>query len=189
MESVVINGMRTPGKQLMTVMFIYTGGDLLAEKMSALINDFTHGDTRVSYRFFLLSFFGFCRTAGVGPLAFFICSVVLPSLDSVSSCCENTGSSDHPLISPELRVSGSIRRVLAECGSGRSKCCSLEALDGITVKPFSLCCPPLHLPHVSCTVSERANQSSATAERRHASLQDKMTTHCRGVISASDDGA
>lgn len=35
-----------------------------------------------------------------------------------------------------------------------------------------------------------ANDSSATAERRHGSVQDKMTTHCRGggAISASDDG-
>lgn len=43
-------------------------------------------------------------------------------------------------------------------------------------------------PRVSCTVSERATTPRVTAERRHGSVPDKMTTHCRGVISASGDG-
>lgn len=62
----------------------------------------TDAAVQVSYRFFLLSFFGFCRAGGGGPLAFFICSVVLPSLDSVSSCSAHTGSNDHPVISQVL---------------------------------------------------------------------------------------
>lgn len=57
----------------------------------------THRHT-VIYRFFLLSFFGFCRIWGAGPLGFFICSLALPSVDSVSSCTANTDSIKHPFI-------------------------------------------------------------------------------------------
>lgn len=47
----------------------------------------THTYTHTQhYRFFLLSFFGFCRVCGASPLGFFICSVALASVDSVSSC-------------------------------------------------------------------------------------------------------
>lgn len=54
---------------------------------------------RTIYRFFLLSFFGFCRICGAAPLGFFVCSVAFPSVDSASSCKAKKGNIQRHVIS------------------------------------------------------------------------------------------